>query len=79
MSEYSITTPAKITFSLSLLVCLTVLNCWSVKWSSRFHTFLTGFKLVPLVVIVIGGIYNMAVGRIEYLKDGFAPIEVRKG
>ena len=56
-------------------VCLTILNCWSVKWSSRFHTFLTGFKLVPLVIIVIGGIYNMAVGRIEHLQAGFAPIE----
>ena len=56
-------------------MCLTILNCWSVKWSSRFHTFLTGFKLVPLVVIVVGGVYNMAVGRIEYLEEGFAPIE----
>ena len=60
----------------SFLVCLTILNCWSVKWSSRFHTFLTGFKLVPLVVIVVGGIYNMAIGRVEHLESGFAPIEV---
>ena len=57
-------------------MCLTILNCWSVKWSSRFHTFLTGFKLVPLVVIVVGGIYNMAIGRVEHLESGFAPIEV---
>jgi amino acid transporter len=44
-------------------VSLCILNCCSVKWSSRMTTVLTFVKLVPLVAILSGGIYNIAMGK----------------
>jgi amino acid transporter len=46
-------------------VLVTILNCCSTKWSSRLQAALTVLKLIPLVFILVGGLYNIGVGEAD--------------
>ncbi|CAL1548184.1 unnamed protein product, partial [Lymnaea stagnalis] len=46
-------------------VTLVLLNCVYMKYVTKIQTFLSGSKLIVLLIIIISGIYNLAIGKTE--------------
>ena len=49
--------------ALFVTVTLVVLNCVYMKYVTKIQTFLSGTKMIALLIIVIAGIYQMAIGK----------------
>ncbi|KAI6179508.1 Y+L amino acid transporter 2 [Aphelenchoides besseyi] len=52
----------------TLLVILTIINCYSVRWSTRTQDVSTIAKLGALVVIILAGVVYVALGNVENLR-----------
>lgn len=52
-----------LSFSFSLAL-LTAVNCISTKLSMRVQDIFTAAKLSALVIIILAGLYTMAIGKI---------------
>lgn len=50
-------------FPLFVTVTFVALNCVYVKYVTKVQTFLSSTKLIALLIIVVGGIYRMAMGE----------------
>ncbi|ESO96320.1 hypothetical protein LOTGIDRAFT_144086 [Lottia gigantea] len=55
-----------------ILVTVVVANCLYMKYVRRIQTFLSSTKITALLLIIIGGIYELALGETEYLDSPFA-------
>ncbi|XP_064598915.1 Y+L amino acid transporter 2-like [Liolophura sinensis] len=54
-----------------LMVTFVALNCVYVKYVTKVQTFLSSTKLIALLIIIVGGIYRMAMGDVENFEDPF--------
>ncbi|XP_059164936.1 b(0,+)-type amino acid transporter 1-like [Physella acuta] len=62
--------PTKIA-AIVCLVTIMLLNCYSTKLAARLQIITTVAKVAALFVIIIGGIYKMALGNTDVLATGF--------
>ncbi|KAH9502677.1 b(0,+)-type amino acid transporter 1 [Bulinus truncatus] len=62
--------PAKIA-AVVCLITIMLLNCYSTQLSARLQIVTTVAKVAALLVIIIGGIYRMAIGHTEVVSTGF--------
>ncbi|XP_039270347.1 b(0,+)-type amino acid transporter 1-like isoform X2 [Styela clava] len=46
-----------------LLLLLTLINCWSVKASTKFQNFFTAAKFFAMIIIIIGGLVQLGKGN----------------
>ncbi len=58
-----------------LLVFSTVLNCLSVKWSTRINNAFSFGKTAALILITGFGLYYLLIGRVENLRPDFQKSE----
>ena len=58
-----------------LLVLICAINCISVKLATFLMNTLTVAKLVALVLVILGGAYNIATGNYGYIDEGFKRVE----
>ncbi|ESO96319.1 hypothetical protein LOTGIDRAFT_202174 [Lottia gigantea] len=54
-----------------IMITLVAANCVYMKYVRRLQTFLSSTKIFALLIIVIGGIYELARGETEYLESPF--------
>ncbi|KAK6174123.1 hypothetical protein SNE40_017456 [Patella caerulea] len=54
-----------------IMITLVALNCVYMKYVKRIQTFLSSTKIFALLIIVVGGIYQLAIGETEYLQQPF--------
>ncbi|KAI6203621.1 Aat-2 [Aphelenchoides besseyi] len=52
----------------SVIIILTIINCYSVRWSTRTQDVSTIAKLGALVVIILAGVVYVALGNVENLR-----------
>lgn len=60
--------PPMISVKFLAVVCillLTFINCWSVKWSTFVQDIFTYGKLLALAIIIVAGIYQLALGKTQ--------------
>ncbi|XP_071746334.1 b(0,+)-type amino acid transporter 1 [Lepeophtheirus salmonis] len=62
-------------FSAALLCILLYTNYKSVRWSLRIQNTLTWGKMLAIFIIIIGGFYNLYLGKWKNLMLGFEHIE----
>ncbi|EDO41148.1 predicted protein [Nematostella vectensis] len=55
----------------SALGVITIVNCASVKWSSRIQIAFTVGKMIAILMLVLTGIVRIAQGHVSSLKDSF--------
>jgi amino acid transporter len=54
-----------------LIISCIVINCYSVKWSSRINNVFSVGKIAGLVLITGFGVYYLAIGKIDNLQPDF--------
>ncbi|XP_037075075.1 b(0,+)-type amino acid transporter 1-like isoform X2 [Pollicipes pollicipes] len=50
---------------------ITFINCFSVRLATKVQNVFTAAKLFAIGIIVIGGMYSLAEGNTQYLRQGF--------
>jgi amino acid transporter len=53
---------AETLIALLVILLLSAINMWSVKWAARVQNTLTVAKLIGMAVLIIGGLVNLATG-----------------
>ncbi|XP_022690796.1 b(0,+)-type amino acid transporter 1-like isoform X2 [Varroa jacobsoni] len=53
------------------IILVTIANSWSVTLATRIQNVFTLAKIFALVCIIAGGLWQLALGRTEYLESGF--------
>lgn len=48
------------------ILLLTGINCWDVKWATRVQDVFTFAKLIALLIVIATGIWQLAMGNVEY-------------
>ncbi|XP_070187366.1 Y+L amino acid transporter 2-like, partial [Littorina saxatilis] len=54
-----------------IMITMVILNCVYMKYVTKIQTFLSGTKLIALLIIIIGGIVKMAEGNTENFENIF--------
>ncbi|KAL4234943.1 b(0 +)-type amino acid transporter 1 [Mactra antiquata] len=62
--------PVKL-FTILAMFLLAALNSFSVKWATYLQNATTFTKLVAIGIITVGGIYNICIGKTDYISEGF--------
>ncbi|CAG7727161.1 unnamed protein product [Allacma fusca] len=61
------------------IIFITYLNCLSTNLANRIQIYTTVAKLVAVAIIVVGGIYNLCVGKTDHLAPDFGSTEKSAG
>ncbi|XP_077982868.1 large neutral amino acids transporter small subunit 1-like [Glandiceps talaboti] len=67
--------PPEIAVDLLAALCLCILtyvNCLSVRWATRVQDVFTVAKVLALIIIIITGLVQIGMGKVENFQDGFA-------
>ncbi|XP_076448817.1 large neutral amino acids transporter small subunit 1-like isoform X2 [Babylonia areolata] len=54
-----------------IMITLVALNCVYMKYVTKIQTFLSGTKILALLIIIVGGIYELAQGNTENFQTMF--------
>lgn len=54
-----------------IMITFVALNCVYMKYVTKIQTFLSSTKLIALLIIIIAGIYQLAVGNVENFENMF--------
>ncbi|KAH9504445.1 Large neutral amino acids transporter small subunit 2 [Bulinus truncatus] len=54
-----------------IMITLVVLNCVYMKYVTKVQTLLSASKILVLLIIIVSGIYNLAIGRTENFEAPF--------
>ncbi|KAK2151453.1 hypothetical protein LSH36_362g01000 [Paralvinella palmiformis] len=62
-----------------LVLMIALMNVWSVRLAASVQFVFTVAKVIALCIIIVGGMVNMANGKLEYLKTGFEGTNTNPG
>ncbi|KAL8574591.1 hypothetical protein ACOMHN_061591 [Nucella lapillus] len=54
-----------------IMITMVVLNCVYMKYVTKIQTFLSATKILALLIIIVGGIYQLAIGNTENFQTTF--------
>ncbi|GAB1606425.1 b(0,+)-type amino acid transporter 1-like [Argonauta hians] len=57
--------------TITALVFIAFINAYSVKFATKIQNILTVTKIAAIFIITIGGFYYIAIGKIDFISEGF--------
>ncbi|CAI9719157.1 b(0,+)-type amino acid transporter 1-like [Octopus vulgaris] len=62
--------------TITVLVFIAFINATSVKFATKIQNVLTITKIAAIIIITVGGFYYMAIGKVDFISEGFLDTSV---
>lgn len=57
--------------TITALIFISFINCFSVKFATKLQNIMTITKIFAIFIITVGGFYFMAIGKLDFISEGF--------